>query len=371
MRIFYAAHSSATLAGNSKVWDHNLLLPLKDLGHDVIRFDYDLDTHIRDLWLRRHGRPKLERVLLKQLGAADATGKVDLFFSYFDASMIAPAVLGQIRRMGIVTVNWYCNASYQFEKVAPIAPAYDYCLVPEKCRLEDYRRVGARPIYCQEAANPNFYKPSPGEFLYDVSFVGQKYGDRALLVQRLFGAGIRVHVFGPGWISDKRQQPSLVKRLRSQTPRSLAQSFLGRLRHKPNNSLSKGNLPVEFLHEPLSDEDMVKTFSRSKINLGFSSCGNTAFGKERVTQVRLRDFEIPMSGGFSLTEYMPELGEFFELGREVICYHDAADLVDKVKHYLAHDQEREAVGVAGHQRALRDHTWQKRLKQAFAEMALT
>ena len=109
VRIFYASHSSATPAGNSKVWDHNLLLPLKDLGHDVIRFQYDLDAHMRDPWLRRHGRPKLERALLEQLAAADATRKVDLFFSYFDASMVAPAALDQIRSMGMLTVNWYCN----------------------------------------------------------------------------------------------------------------------------------------------------------------------------------------------------------------------------------------------------------------------
>ena len=81
-----------------------------------------------------------------------------------------------------------------------IAPAYDFCLVPEKFRLDDYRRAGANPIYCQEAANPNVYKPHedlPAE--YDVTFVGQRYGNRPDYIKRLIKAGVDVRVWGPRW----------------------------------------------------------------------------------------------------------------------------------------------------------------------------
>ena len=78
-----------------------------------------------------------------------------------------------------------------------------------------------------------------------------------------------------------------------------------------------------------------------------------------------------MSGGFYLVEHMDELGEFFRLGTEVVCYQDSEDLVKQVKHFLANGQEREAIRAAGHQRALQDHTWQKRLRQAFTEMGLS
>ncbi len=370
MRVFYASHSSATNAPGSRIWDHNLFLPLKDLGHEVVRFTYDLDEHLGDIWLKRHGRGALERALLSQIQSAHAEKRIDLFFSYFDASMVSAAAIQQIRSLGIVTVNWYCNASYQFDNVAPIAAAYDYCLVPEKFRLEDYRRVGAKPIYCQEAANPNFYKPCPGEFIYDVSFVGQRYGDRPLLVQKLIEQGIGVHVFGPGWTNAHRARPSIVKRLVSHTPRSTLQAFIRRLRKATAAPLANVPLPPDVLHGPLSDEDMVKVFSRSKINLGFSACGNTAFGPQKITQVRLRDFEVPMSGGFYLVEHIDELGDFFRLGTEVVCYQDSEDLVKKAKYFLANDQEREAIRAAGHQRALQDHTWQKRLKDAFKAMEL-
>jgi len=64
----------------------------------------------------------------------------------------------------------------------------------------------------------------------------------------------------------------------------------------------------------LSNIEMVKLYSRSKINLGFSSCGDTHKTGERILQVRLRDFEVPMSGGFYMVEYMAELEEFFDIG---------------------------------------------------------
>ncbi len=130
-------------------------------------------------------------------------------------------------------------------------------------------------------------------------------------------------------------------------------------------------LPESILGAPLSDQEMIQMYSRARINLGFSTCGDTHKTSERIVQVRLRDFEVPMSGGFYMVEYMEELEEFFEIGKEIVCYGDAADLADKIKYYLQHTQEREAIRRAGHARALRDHTWHKRFQTAFAEMGLT
>lgn len=152
MRVFCAAGAkpNAALAA-SNVWYHNLFLPLKDLGHEVVALDYDLEPHYANadpavpekLRFIEANRPALEEELLSQVRVAHRECPSDLFFSYFYSSFVRPEVIREIRQMGIVTVNWYCNASYQFHLVKYIAPAYDYCLVPEKVRLEDYRRSGA------------------------------------------------------------------------------------------------------------------------------------------------------------------------------------------------------------------------------------
>ena len=378
MRILYAAE--AETRSGSRPWYNNLYLPLLDLGHQVVVLDYPLDAHYAHAnpALPAHrafiqaNRPCLEDALLRQAEIELRRQPLDLFFSYFYSAFVRPEVIHEIRALGIVTVNWFCNGSYQFDLVQDIAPAYDFCLVPEKFRLQDYRNIGANPIYCQEAANPNIYKPYPLSQEFDVTFVGQKYGDRTVFTRHLLDAGINVRVWGPAWQA-RPTQPLLSSRLRKMATVDGWRSLARRMRQVHRVGVPEEQprvLPPEICGPPLTDEEMVKMYSRSKISLGFSSCGDTHRTNERILQVRLRDFEAPMSGAFYMVEYMPELEEFFEIGNEIVCYHDPMDLVDRVRYYLSHENEREHIRQAGHQRALRDHTWQKRLANAFQGMGL-
>jgi spore maturation protein CgeB len=113
---------------------------------------------------------------------------------------------------------------------------------------------------------------------------------------------------------------------------------------------------------------MVAMYSRSRINLGFSSVGNTHRTSNRIVQVRLRDFEVPMSGGFYMVEHFDELGEFFEIGKEVVCYTDPDDMASKIKYYLSNETDRERIRLAGFERARRDHSWHRRFAQVFEKM---
>jgi spore maturation protein CgeB len=370
VRIFYAVGNkpNAALAG-SKVWFHNLYLSLVDLGHEVSVFEFDLEPFYDNADVSRQRqaafsdrhRPTLERELLRQIREAHANRPIDMFFAYFYGSFVSPGTIAAIRELGIVTVNWYCNGSYQFNLVAAIAPAFDFCLVPERYRLEDYRRVGAHPIYCQEAANPTVYHPYDVTRDTDVSFVGACYGDRPFYVRSLLDAGIGVQVFGPGWLDLTPGQPPLSSLTRGL--RSAKRAVLGRPPIAPM-------LDVGCCGGPVSDEEMVRMYSRSRISLGFSTVGETFGDEAPIKQVRLRDFEAPMSGAFYLVEYMEELEEFFIPGEEIGVYRDREDLVEKARYYLAHDAEREAIRRAGHARAMKEHSWQARLRGAFEAMGL-
>ncbi|MFH0702323.1 MAG: glycosyltransferase [bacterium] len=361
MRIFYASDTTPNSAFQSNLWRNNLYSPLIELGHEVIEFQYDLRKTFQNLdpsipkqraFITKN-RQKLTEELLKQIKAAHSTKNIDLFFSYFYDACILPEAIDEIRSLGIKTVNWYCNGAYQLHLVREISSHYDWCLVPEKFRLKDYISMGARPIYCQEAANSNIYKPYnlPKEF--DVTFVGQAYGERPAYIKHLLDKGINIRVWGQGW-KDSLTGKNLLKK-------SL-QAIL-----KIKNSDIK--LPDKILGRVLSDTEMIKMYSRSKINLGFSSCGETHKTK-KILQVRLRDFEVPMSGGFYMVEYMEELEEFFKIGKEIVCYSNPEDLAEKIKYYLSHETEREAIRKAGYERCLRDHTWHRRFEKTFEEMKL-
>ncbi len=371
MRIFYAVSSNATGTSKSYGWYTNFYRSLADMGIDIVCFDYDFGPLERNanpqtpeqVAFVARNQPKFSEELLRQVEHAHRERPIDLFFSYFLSSYVEPRVIRQISSMGIPTVNWFSNASYQFELVQEIAPAFDYCLTPEIHRVEYYRRIGATPIYCQMAANPRVYKPYSIAQEYDVTFVGQAYGDRPDHIAYLLNSGIDVKVWGPGWIAPDPSH-SIRKQLRRQLGR-IKRTMLGQ------RSVQRIYLPASRCGEPLSDEEMIKMYSRSKINLGFSKAGTTYLMENPIKQMRLRDFEVPMSGGFYMTEWWDELENFFDPGKEIVCYHDKADLAEKIKYYLAHNTEREKIRQAGYQRAVNEHTWQKRFQHVFREIGVT
>lgn len=398
MRIFYASDTTPNASFESNLWRNNLYLPLTDLGHDVVEFRYDLRETFQNLDSQspitaafvKKNRPKVTEELLRQIKSAHAEKPIYLFFSYFYDACVLPEAIDEIRSMGIKTVNWYCNGSYQLHLVSEISPHYDRCLVPEKFRLKDYIAMGARPIYCQEAANPNIYRPYDLPTEFGVTFVGQAYGDRPGYIKYLLDQGINVRVWGYGWQHYGHSNGNVVKP--SQLRRVLrigrklltlagwqaaARHIQKRLQAQPRYGFKSTAttsqpivLPPEILGKPLSDLEMIQMYSRSKINLGFSSCGETHKTGERILQVRLRDFEVPMSGGFYMVEYMEELEEFFDIGKEIVCYTGPEDLAEKIKYYLAHDAEREKIRKSGYERCLRDHTWHKRFEMVFKETGL-
>lgn len=363
MRIFHAVPSipEATLT-DSKIWYYNLNLPLQDLGHELVVFqwDYGDSSSYLDPSIPSHrkfiarNRPRLSEELLRQVKAAHAKRPVDLFFSYFYSANVEPEVVRQIGALGIITVNWYCNASYQFHLVSELAPAYNYCLVPEKFRLNDYRRVGANPIYCQEAANPNVYKPYDLPLEYDVTFVGQRYGSRPEYLRYLVDAGLDVRVWGPGW-TNSPQRP-MWRRVGSKVKRVIREQL-----RRPEPSV-----PLARCGPPLTDDDMIRMYSRSKISLGFT----TVADRSGIKQVRLRDFEAPMSGAFYMVEALEELTEFFQPDREVVMFDSFAELQDKAQYYLTHEAQRRRIREAGTRRARTEHTWHKRLEMVFREMGM-
>ena len=83
----------------------------------------------------------------------------------------------------------------------------------------------------------------------------------------------------------------------------------------------------------------------------------------RRPQIKGRNFEIPGSGGFLLTANASNLEDYFVPEKEIAVFTDTADLIDKVRYYLKHEDEREAIRKAGHKRALREHTFERRFRK--------
>ncbi len=97
--------------------------------------------------------------------------------------------------------------------------------------------------------------------------------------------------------------------------------------------------------------DMYRVLARSRIVV--NRHGPVAEGYAN----NMRLFEATGTGAMLVTEVAPNLAEYFEPGREVVTYDGPDDLMDKLSHYLEHDDERRAIAAAGQARTLRDHTY--------------
>jgi len=352
--IYLCAESANNLdIPDSKIWDLNLRQSLIKLGHNIILPAISVTEQYQQTYdhipNKDSNRVAFSESLLDEIKKITSKQKVDLIFSYFYAKHILPEAIKEIKRLGVPTVNFYCNAIHQFHLVSKIAPVFDYCMVPEKEALNKYISVGANPIHIQMAANPDYYKPLPVNEEFDVTFVGQNYLNRGQYINFLYNNGVDVKVWGPNWKTPNKTFKQKMKNI----ARALMRN------HYP--------LPPEKVGGILTDDELIKMYSKSRISLGFSEVeveGNL----ER--HVRLRDFEAPMSRALYFTGFQEELAEYYDIGKEIICYDTKEELLEKIQFYLRNQSMAEKVREAGYNRALRDHTWEKRFQTLFESIGL-
>jgi len=377
-RIFCAIPRSANnyALKSSNIWYKNLVEPLIEMGHEIIMPGFDVSEQYRATYA--HGSEKQQQAkveygkkLVKNIKEFQANKHIDLILTYYDSFQISPEAIDELRQTDSPVVNYSCNNVHQFDEVREIAPHFDFCIVPEQEAIEKYLAAGAKPLHIQMAANPQLYKPYPVKEKYDATFVGQKYLNRPEYICYLRKKGIDARVWGPGWrpLTPLRSDEHFIKFLRH-LPGRIWLRFRQQLEWRNLRRTDLYALAPEACGGTLSDIDMVKMYSWSKISLNFSEVKDQITG-EIKRHIRLRDFEGPMSGAFYVTAYQEELAEYYEIDKEIVCYDTKEELFDKVKYYLAHPNERLQIREAGLKRARRDHTWQRRFELLFKMIGLT
>lgn len=102
-------------------------------------------------------------------------------------------------------------------------------------------------------------------------------------------------------------------------------------------------------------DEMPKVFKSSKVNLNISlKCISSG--------IPLRALDIMGSGGFLLTNYQPEIGEYFVDGEEVVMYTSLEDAVEKCVYYLEHAAERMEIAKRGYQKVRECFKYEDRLR---------
>ena len=72
-------------------------------------------------------------------------------------------------------------------------------------------------------------------------------------------------------------------------------------------------------------------------------------------------YEATGVGALLFVDKKQNLGNIFDLDKEVVAYDSATDLVEKIKYFKNHEQERQKIAIAGQKRTLLDHTYKQRM----------
>jgi hypothetical protein len=309
-------------------WEEGALKPALEKFGAVRRYDwFDEFDHSAREW-RGSVKAEMNRDLVTRIGQWVAAKRPDVIFTYLSGELVSPETVRALRSFNVPLIHFSLNDKEHFVgKVRgglafgsrDICRQFDLCWTSTEDALKKYCVEGALPVYLPEGANPDLHRPREEPKTIDVSFAGQCYGNRPDTVRRLGAAGIRVEAFGYGW---------------------------------PNG--------------PLPTEEMVRLYSKSRINLGFGGVE----GHEETYCLKGRDFEIPMSGGLYLTEYHPELQRVYDLGKEIVAYRGFDDLLANIRRLLADPERAAAIRLAGFRRARKEHTWEMRFERLFSLMNL-
>lgn len=321
-RSFPTNGTRATIAGfgSKDSWQRNgLWLGFRSIS-DFHLYEVPNDR-LRSATSGKHERRMKEEGFLKFVDALDKATPVHMAFFYHSGRHISDELIKGLHRRGIWTVIMSLDDKHQFSYPVDtvteephqlrVARQVDLYWTTWKVGANIVRKIGGNPWYSGEAANPDFYRSLGLERDLDVVFVGANYGYRGRFIRYLLRRGISIECYGYGW---------------------------------PNG--------------PVSSVEMVRLFNRAKVVLGIGGVGRMI----GVKHLKGRDFEVPMCGALYLTSYNPELCDFFDIGREILCYSSLEECEELVVWALGHLDDCEIIRHAARKRSLSEHTWEYRLK---------
>lgn len=194
---------------------------------------------------------------------------------------------------------------------------YDCVFTTKTYNLQELKQFGAKKtMLFLDSYDERIHRPMQlteaerRRFECDVSAIGAFEPERAASLLYLAENGIRVTIWGNGWIDWVGRHPNL-----------------------------------DVRNEFLFGEDYSKAICATKINLNF-------LRKINRDEVTSRSVEIPACGGFMLAERTRRHLDFFAEGKEAEFFDSNEELLAKTNFYLQDNPDREKIARAGRERCL-------------------
>lgn len=205
---------------------------------------------------------------------------------------------------------------------------YDHIFVFDKHYVGEIKKRGVtNASYLPLATDEEVYRAielkdaEKDIYGYDVCFVGMPYHNRVETLNSL--KDFNIGVFGDYW-----------------------ERYLRKMHGKYFKGKANG-------------KKVLKLYVASKIVLNIHH-------PQSVYGLNTRTFDIPSCGSFQIVDYKKGLQELFDIGKEIICYQSIDELIELVRYYLDHPEDRKKIAAKGCSRVRAQHTWYHRMKEVIA-----
>ena len=315
---------------------------LRAIGHEVYCFNSQVENPLAQLLLKPANRilrglgfkgreigtnlpisrENFKRTLLKRAVSEFRPDWILVIRShrFVDANLVAELK----QDCGVQRViGWRVDGPLDSPGLIPDAAIYDEYFCSHRYGY-DPSSTGIKflPVYGMDFSRyRNLYVAKPREYKHDIVLVAGHNPRRMEYLQKLLDLPLEIH---GKWGKASRANPQLQKRI-----------------------ASKG----------IWGEELVSLYNTSKIVLNITGWDPAAYGG-----LNMRVFDVPATGAFLMTDYSPELEEFFEIGSEIECFRESGELADKLSYYLSHEVEREMIARRGYEKALSLPTIADRMK---------
>ncbi len=178
-------------------------------------------------------------------------------------------------------LNLFYPDTYRFKPILKNRIEYFKVIFTAANRTGFYKNLGARKIVTVPwACDPDFHRSLNLNKIYDASFIGSWYPNRAKLLRELNG----VYIFGPYWRNRKNVFPAVY------------------------------------------GDEYIKVINQTKINLNIHHNQDI-----KADAPNMRTFEVSGCGGFQISNQMPAISKYFPI---MPIFHDNEELNDLMKYYL-------------------------------------
>lgn len=123
------------------------------------------------------------------------------------------------------------------------------------------------------------------------------------------------------------------------------------------NSLPKNSPIISCHHGEVWGLDMYRALARSRITINrhinvAENCANN-----------MRLYEATGMGALLITDQKDNLGDLFNVGKEILAYSSPQEAVELIRYYVEHREEAAKIAKAGKERTLKDHTYKLRMEE--------